>query len=76
MRELLRLIPATDRNGKFSGYYKCSVCVAEFRPNPDDIKEMTFFFAAHVRLSHPAQETPPEGVAQAAERITKVDKEN
>ena len=76
MKEPLRLIPATDRNGKFPGYYKCSVCVAEFRPNPDDIKEMTFFFAAHVWLSHPAQERPPEGAAQAVERITRADKED
>ena len=69
MREPLRLIPATDRNGKFSGYYKCSVCVAEFRPNPDNIKEMAFFFAAHLRLSHPAQETPHRDLAQGIERI-------
>jgi hypothetical protein len=41
--------------------------VAEFRPNPDDIKEMALFFAAHVRLSHPAQETPPK-VVQALRR--------
>jgi hypothetical protein len=64
MREPPHLTTATDRNGRFSGYYKCSHCVAEFRPNPDAVKEMAFFFAAHVRLSHPAQRDAPEDVAQ------------
>lgn len=52
MRTVAHLIPTTDRNGKFSGYYKCSLYTAEFRPNPECLKEMASFFAAHVRFSH------------------------
>jgi hypothetical protein len=76
MRESPRLTAATDRNGKFSGYYRCSLCVAEFRPNPECHKEMTSFFAAHVRLSHPAQDTTSKDVVQPTERIAKEDTEN
>jgi hypothetical protein len=76
MRESPRLTAATDRNGKFSGYYRCSLCVAEFRPNPECLKEMASFFAAHVRLSHPAQKTTPEDVAQVTGEIAKEEIEN
>jgi hypothetical protein len=31
-----------DRKGRFSGYYKCSLCAAEFRRNPKDPVEMSF----------------------------------
>lgn len=48
------LTVAKDRNGRFSGYYRCSLCVAEFRPNPKQLEEITSHFAAHVRLSHSA----------------------
>ncbi len=73
MREPPRLTAATDRNGRFSGYYKCSLCVAEFRPNPNQLGEMAFFFAGHIRLSHPVPKTDHMDVAQATERIVKED---
>ncbi len=57
MGTVAHLTAATDRNGRFSGYYKCSLCEAEFRPNPKQLGEMAFFFAAHVRLTHSTQET-------------------
>jgi len=62
MGEVAQLIVAKDRNGKYSGYYKCSLCNAEFRPTPKDVKEMAFFFAAHVRLSHPTRENSGKDV--------------
>ena len=52
METVPRLIAAKDRNGRFSGYYRCSNCTAEFRPNPEDPGELRKTFAAHVRLSH------------------------
>ena len=61
MRESPYLTAAKDRNGRFSGYFKCSLCVAEFRPNPEHVKEMAFFFAAHVRLSHCGDQTTDKG---------------
>ena len=76
MRESPRLTAATDRNGKFSGYYRCSLCAAEFRPNPECLKEMASFFTAHVRLSHPAYDTTSKDIVQPTERITKADKES
>jgi hypothetical protein len=48
------LTAAKDRNGRFSGYYKCSLCEAQFRPNPNNVEDMWRSFAAHLRLSHPA----------------------
>ena len=54
------LVAATDRTGHFSGYCKCSLCGAEFRPNPKRIREITETFAAHIRYSHPAYETVAE----------------
>lgn len=76
MGTIAYLSAATDRNGKFSGYYKCSLCVAEFRPNPKQLGEMAFFFAAHVRLSHPAQEATRQDVVEPTERIATEDTEN
>jgi hypothetical protein len=52
MGTVAHLTAATDRNGRFSGYYRCSLCVAEFRPNPEQLEEMASFFAAHVQFSH------------------------
>jgi uncharacterized C2H2 Zn-finger protein len=52
MGETAHLIAAKDRNGRFSGYYKCSRCAAEFRPNPKYIGELSKSFAAHVQFSH------------------------
>jgi len=51
------LIPSADRKGKFSGYYKCSLCDAEFRPNPKDRGELPRTFVAHVQFSHTAKTT-------------------
>jgi len=55
MGALAHLIPVPDRSGRFSGYYRCSLCAAEFRPNPEDRGELAKAFAAHVKLSHPEQ---------------------
>jgi hypothetical protein len=52
------LTAAIDRNGQFSGYYKCSLCDAEFRPNPKGLGELSKTFAAYVQFSHSAKETP------------------
>src|SRR5438132_13266037 len=41
MEAVAHLTAATDRSGKFSGYYKCSQCDAEFRPNPKDLGELS-----------------------------------
>jgi len=71
-----QLILAKDRKGKFSGYYRCSLCNAEFRPNPVDCGELAKTFAAHVRLSHPAQETIHKDVVQPTERIAEKDAEH
>ena len=57
MGEDAHLTAAKDSKGRFSGYYKCSLCPAEFRPNPENVRELMFFFAAHIRLSHPASKT-------------------
>ena len=43
-REDAHLTAAKDRNGRFSGYYKCSHCNAEFRPNPNNHMEMSIGF--------------------------------
>jgi hypothetical protein len=71
MGAVAHLSAAKDRNGRFSGYFKCSLCVAEFRPNPECLREMASFFAAHVRLSHPVQKTTPGDVTQATRQIVK-----
>jgi hypothetical protein len=52
-----------DRKGKFSGYYKCSLCDAEFRPNPKDRGELSRTFAAHVQFSHSTEETASKDVS-------------
>jgi hypothetical protein len=57
------LIAAIDRKGKFSGYYKCSVCQAEFRPNPEFRGELSKTFDAHVQFSHSAKETTGKDVS-------------
>ena len=61
MNEGAHLMAAKDRNGRFSGYYKCPLCKAEFRPNPKFPQEILIIFAAHVRYSHPASETTRQG---------------
>jgi hypothetical protein len=66
MGEDAHLNPSKDRKGKFSGYYKCSLCPAEFRPNPRDRREMMIAFAAHVGLAHPAAKTNCEDADKAA----------
>ena len=76
MGTIPRLTAAIDRNGKFSGYYRCSLCVAEFRPNPKCLKEIATFFAAHVRLSHPAQETTRQDVVEPTGRIATENTQN
>jgi hypothetical protein len=60
MGEDAHLVAATDRKGGFSGYYKCSLCDATFRPNPDNRQEMVVIFARHVELSHPSQKASSE----------------
>jgi len=57
MGEDARLAAAKDRAGRFSGYYKCSLCNAEFRPNPEDLKELAITFALHVKSVHPDAKT-------------------
>lgn len=76
MGTIPHLTPAIDRKGKFSGYYRCSLCVAEFRPNPQCLKEIATFFAAHVRLSHPAKEATSQNVVEPTEWIATEDTEN
>jgi hypothetical protein len=66
MREGAHLTAATDRMGRFSGYYKCSVCKAEFRPNPKFPQEILISFAAHVRYLHPGSETTRQGPKSAS----------
>jgi hypothetical protein len=41
------------------------LCVAEFRRNPKDPVEMSFFFAAHVRLKHPDDKRTLEELKRA-----------
>ena len=48
----VHLTAATDRKGRFSGYYKCSVCEAEFRPNPECPGELSKTFDSHAKYSH------------------------
>jgi len=57
MEAVAHLTAAKDRNGKFLGYYKCSLCDAEFRPNPSNLGELSKTFAAHVQFSHSAKQT-------------------
>jgi hypothetical protein len=59
MDEKPRLIAAKDRHGRFSGYYKCSHCPAEFRPNLQNPAELWNFFASHVQLKHATNKTTP-----------------
>jgi hypothetical protein len=65
------LTAAKNRKGRFSGYYKCSLCQAEFRPNLNNLGEISKMFAAHLRLSHPDDKKPLEDVNQAAVRIVR-----
>jgi predicted small metal-binding protein len=65
------LTAAKDRKGRFSGYYKCSLCEAEFRPNLNDLAEISKTFAAHLRVSHSEDKKPLEDVNQAAVRIVR-----
>ena len=76
MGTVAHLTAAKDRNGRFSGYYKCSLCAAEFRPNPNQLGEMAFFFAGHIRLSHPVHKTDPMDVVQPIECIAEEDTED
>ena len=69
MSELPHLIAATDRKGRFSGYYKCSLCVAEFRPNPRVPEELSKTFDSHVRLSHCADMANSKKLVPPNERI-------
>jgi hypothetical protein len=73
MGTIAHLTAATDRNGKFSGYYKCSLCSAEFRPNPKDRGELSRTFEAHVKHSHSDAKID---VRQAPQNIAKEDREN
>jgi hypothetical protein len=52
MGVVAHLTAAKDRKGRFSGYYRCSLCNAEFRPNPECIGELSKSFAAHVQFTH------------------------
>ncbi len=70
------LTASTDRNGRFSGYYRCSLCVAEFRPNPEHLGEMASFFAARVRLSHCDDEATARTESRIVERIEEEDRES
>lgn len=64
MEVVAHLAAAKDRSGKFSGYYKCSLCEAEFRPNPKCLGELSKTFAAHVQFSHPQKETSDKDASQ------------
>jgi hypothetical protein len=64
MGKVAHLTTGKDRTGRFSGYYKCSLCPAEFRPNPENVREILIFFAAHIRLSHTASKTTRENAEQ------------
>jgi hypothetical protein len=63
------LTAAKNRRGGFSGYYKCSLCEAEFRPNPESRMEMTSFYAAHVRDTHLADESTHDDPNQARVQV-------
>jgi hypothetical protein len=45
--------------------------IAEFRRNPKDLVEMSFFFAANVRLKHPDDKRTLEELNQAAAQISR-----
>jgi hypothetical protein len=60
MGEDARLTAARDREGRFSGYYQCSLCDATFRSNPDNRQEMLVIFARHVEQLHPSQKASSE----------------
>jgi hypothetical protein len=64
MEAVAHLTAAKDRHGKFSGYYKCSLCGAEFRPNSKCLAEMWETFAAHVQFSHPQKETKDDSLTR------------
>jgi|HubBroStandDraft_1064217.scaffolds.fasta_scaffold255323_2 hypothetical protein len=59
-----------DRDGKFTGSYKCSACKVEFRPHPTKQGAMTDEFNEHKRLVHPVKK-PREDFSQAAARIVR-----
>jgi hypothetical protein len=64
------LVPVKDRDGKFTGDYKCSLCDdTVFRPYPGKQSVLNEEFNAHKRLSHPPQKS--EDVNQAAARIVR-----
>ena len=73
MGTIAHLIAAKDRNGRFSGYYKCSHCVAEFRPNSNQPREIASFFAGHVRISHPIDKAAPGDIVQTTGQIENED---
>jgi hypothetical protein len=60
MGEDAHLTAAKDREGRFSGYYKCSLCDAKFRPNPENRGEMMIIFTRHIERSHCSQQKAPE----------------
>ena len=70
MEAIAHLIPAKDRKGRFSGYYKCSLCTAEFRPNPKCLGELSKTFAAHLRLFHSANGTDALKTLEALRELT------
>ena len=71
MRSEPHLTVVIDRNRKLTGYYRCWLCEAEFRPNPDNLGEMMTTFAQHVGSAHKPKK-PREDLSQADQRIARL----
>ena len=49
----IKLHSVKDATGKFTGFYKCSACDAEFKPHPLKPEAMSQEFTSHIMRHHP-----------------------
>ena len=63
------LVAVKDDEGTPTGYYRCSLCNAEIRSNPQNPGDMAIVFAVHVGHAHRNPRGPIEDVSQTAARV-------
>jgi hypothetical protein len=49
----IKLQSVKDANGRFTGFYSCSACDAEFKPHPLKLEAMSQEFTSHAMRQHP-----------------------
>jgi hypothetical protein len=63
------LVVLRDPTGASTGYYRCSLCNAEFHSDPEKPDEMASNFAVHVGYAHRGRRKVGEDVSQTAARV-------